>query len=362
MFSRSGFNLSATREISIYRDDFNKTSEIFSSVMIVKTVLMFVCFIILLIAVFSFEVLHKDYIIYIFSFGTIIGNLLFPIWFFQGMENMKHIAILNLISKLMSVILIITVIKNTSDYIYVPLINSIACIVVGLISTLMAARLYKLQIKIPSVSEIRSQIINGWHVFISSVMISFYNLADVFLLGIFTDPITVGYYATGSKLVRAIESGLSGTLAQAVNPHVSRLASLDKKEALLFIQKISKKTLPPVFILSLLLLIFAGQISNLIFGSKFEGSIIVIRMLSFLPFLALTATINCNFYLLAFGYFNKYMRVILASIIVSFSVMFFFLAFTTIKIIGVCIGVLLFALTIIFLTFPIIKKEYPKIQ
>ena len=84
-----GFNLSATREVALNRDNDKKLSEIFSSVMIIKIVYMVLSFIILCTVVFSFEKFSHNWIIYIFAFGVVLGNVLFPVWFFQGMERMK---------------------------------------------------------------------------------------------------------------------------------------------------------------------------------------------------------------------------------------------------------------------------------
>ena len=63
-----GFNLSATREISIYRDNKEKVSEIFSSVMIIKFGLMIISLVILSFLVFTIPKFRNDWLVYFFTF------------------------------------------------------------------------------------------------------------------------------------------------------------------------------------------------------------------------------------------------------------------------------------------------------
>ena len=79
-----GFNLSATREISIHRDNKEKITEIFSTVIMIKVILIIVSFLILSILVFSFEIFLNNYKLYFFTFLMVIGQALFPVWYFQG--------------------------------------------------------------------------------------------------------------------------------------------------------------------------------------------------------------------------------------------------------------------------------------
>ena len=93
--SEYGFNLTATREVSVYRDNKEKIEEIYSAVTSSKVLLGIISFIMLTISMFFIERFAEEYLIIYLTFGIVIGQIFFPIWFFQGIEKMQFITFLN---------------------------------------------------------------------------------------------------------------------------------------------------------------------------------------------------------------------------------------------------------------------------
>lgn len=279
-----GFNLSATREISIHRDSKKKIAEIFNAVMTIKLGLLLLAFLIMSIIVFSFEKFHNEWIIYYLTFGRVVGQVLFPVWFFQGMEKMKYITILNIVAKLIFTVLIFVFIHNKAEYIYVPVINSLGYIIAGFLALWLILKDFHLVFTLPSVENMKYHFQDGWHIFISQVAISLYTVSNTFILGIFTNVTIVGYYAAAEKLIKAIQ-GLLSPVSQTIYPFISKLANESKIKAIGFIRKITLIIGGATFAISCITFIFADIIVKIILGVQYTESVNVLRIISFLPFI-----------------------------------------------------------------------------
>ena len=279
-----GFQLSATRAISINRGKGEKISEIFSSVMMVKFLLWTLSLSILVSLLILIPKFRNNWLLYIFSFGTVLGDLLFPTWFFRGMERMKYITFLDIGTKVASTTCIFIFIRNTQDYLYLPLIGSLRYSMAGILSLGIIFKKFGIRFKPPSIENIISQFKEGWPIFISTIAMGIYSETNAFILGLFAPSTVVGYFSAAKKIISGVLELLT-PLSQTVYPHISKLASESKIEALNFIRRLLFLVGGGMFLISFFIFLFAPLIVKLALGTQYQASITVLRILAFLPFI-----------------------------------------------------------------------------
>lgn len=290
-----GFNLSATREISIHRENKQKVSEIFTSVLIIKFVLMVLSLILLCAVVFSFSKFKSDWQIYFLTFGMVFGQVLFPVWLFQGMERMKYIAFLNIGSKLLFTILIFIVIKKASDYIYVPLINSCGFILAGIFGQYLAFRNFRIRLHLPAINCLSTHFKDSTQFFLSRASVSIFTSSNAFFLGLFTNNAVVGHYSVAEKLYMAFQ-GIYQPLTNTIYPYMAKYRNIP------LYKKIFKYSLLLNSISCILLFVFSRQLVTLLFGSDFRQSVLVLRIFSAALFLVVPAILLGYPFLAALGF------------------------------------------------------------
>ncbi len=307
-----GFNLSATREISLKRDDPERISRIFSSVMIIKSGLLALSLIVLLAVVFSFDRFRADANVYLFSFGLVAGNVLFPVWLFQGMERMKYITYINLAGRIALTAAIFIFISERDRYVLYVILSSATAVLVGVASLLCALKVFKVRFVIPSFDELRKEAIDGWYVFISSISIVLYTSSTTFILGLFTNNTVVGYFSGADKIRQAVQ-GLFTPAFQTLYPYVNKLAHDSKEKALKFMGKeVLSFGLVGGFV-CLLVFVNAEFLVGAILGAEYSASVVLLRILAFAPALIVIGNVLTVQCLLSLGLKKDYSRVYIYS-------------------------------------------------
>lgn len=349
-----GFNLSASRKVAMHASEHDEISEIFWHVTVCKITLAFFGFIITYIACFAIPFIRDQENVILASYGLVIGNILFPVWLFQGKEQMGLSSIANIVSRTLSVPLIFILVKDGQDATLAALITSATAIVGGLISVIILCNKQWISVKKIKLSRLISEYKDGWHVFLSTAAISLYTTSITVILGFVAGPVAVGYFVAADKLRQAVQ-GLLGPVSQAVYPRVNNLMSIEPEQAFKLLRKLFKGFSVAGLILSISIFIFASIAVNLLYGPQYNSSIIVLYIIALCPLLVAISNVLGVQTMLVLGYTKEFSQILIVSGLLCLSILFPLSYFFSEA--GAAWAVLITELSVTLMMFFFIKKK-----
>ncbi len=224
-----GFDLSVTPEIAKNKNDIEIISNQFYSVLILKILLLIFSVLVIIILTIYLSPLYNIKTLLLYSIGNLVGVVLFPTWFFMGMEQMKFITIFNVTSKIVLTLLMFIFVKEKSSYLLIPLFGSIGGILSGVYGFIYCIMFFKIPFRIPSRKTILSVFLDSKNYFLSRIANDGSRYFATILIGLNFSSTLVGYYSLVDKIF-ATSISIGGIGAQALYPFMSR-----KKDINLFL-------------------------------------------------------------------------------------------------------------------------------
>ena len=272
-----GFHISGTRKVAAHRNDPEKLSQIFMATWLTQWILCIAACLIL----FLFARFEKSASYYLLGSTMILGNVLFPIWFLNGLERMKELATLQILTRSIAVPLTFMLISGPKDAPLLLGISGLTGILSGALSIFWIKKNLKLRWQMPTVCLVYAEFKEGRSVFLSTVWISCYT---PIILGSVAGVSAVGYYAFADRF-RNLAQSLLSPISNALFPRLSHLFVQHKQEAKLLLIQSTKIILLISSSISLMLWILAPYIVVIMGGESFEPAIAVLRWMAPLPFI-----------------------------------------------------------------------------
>ncbi len=348
-----GFSISATKEISLCQHDRAEISKVFSSVMTVKLGLAFLSLAILGSAVYFIPKFQSDWLVYVLSFGMVLGNTLFPIWFFQGTEKMKYIADLNIAGGVLTVLLILFSVHGPGDYLMVPLIVSCVSLITGLLGQYIAFKHLGVSFRFPGYTSLRRQVSAGWDIFVSGVAINAYTTTRIFAVGLLTNNAITGFYSIAEKLAGLCQTFPLASFSQALFPRLSKIYHKNKTRAYEFMQRIQLITINISLILLPLIFVFARPIMKIILGGNYPEAVLSFRLLLVSVLLISSNAFRIQF-LLVCGKMSLYARIHVVMAMIGLPIIF--LLIDAFSYVGAAIATIMIEAGILVVTYVIVRR------
>lgn len=285
-----GFHYTAAKEVAQNQDNKIEISLVLSRTIIAQLLILSVCAIILTSLSFLIPYIQTNSLIIWLTFLKLPAHIFFPTWFFQGMEKMKYIAILNVINKSIFTLLIFIFIKDERDFIFYPALISLGYFISAFFAVIIILRKFNVRLYFPSFNELKTAYKCSYNVFLNLLFPNLYNNMSTLLLGFFHGDFIVGIYSAAKRFIQISEKVLD-LFSKTAFPFLARKIQMHHiySQILLIIS----------IAISLLLIIFADKVVIILFGGEFLKTIALLRILAIsIVFIQLNKTYGINYLIL----------------------------------------------------------------
>ena len=300
-FTLLGLNKYGNRKIASIKNDKGLLSKSFYEIYSMQVICFVVCFCAYIIcSLFIFVDREMSLILAIF----VLSSLFDINWFFFGMEMFDKTVIRNTAIKLLTTILIFTLVENQDD------VNKYATIMsVGYLVSQLALWPY-LKSCIDRVyicdMSLKQHWLPNFAMFLPVVAVSLYRILDKIMLGLFSSYEYVGFFENAEKIV-AVPIAVVSALGTVMLPRVTALISEKKYSDVIKYRDLSV-TIVTIFSVGALFgfIGISEVLVKCLYGEDFEMSGIILRYLAFtLIFLGIGDVIRSQ-YLIPYRYDRVY--------------------------------------------------------
>ncbi|MFL9786818.1 flippase [Vibrio cyclitrophicus] len=320
LITEYGFSLTATAEIAKNKTDKKELNRVFWSVINIKLLLAVTSTILAFsLAIIFLEESSKILILACFV-PAAIGNVVYPVWFFLGLGEMKFITLSTLLAKTISIPITFWIVNSPEDVGLAALIQSSTILLSGLISVFLIKRnnyVGKYEFNFYFMKE---TFINGYHVFLGTVSVNLYTSSTVFILGLISGSYFVGLFNAANTLVKSAIS-MFNPIYQALFPKLTETFKRDKIEGFSIVKKTGTLALLLSLLATLPLIVFSSEIIELIVGKGYEDSVLVLKILSATIPLSVVNNILGVQTLLPLGYKKNFLNIVMFGAVLNIVIM-----------------------------------------
>ena len=310
-----GFNITVTKQISIYRNDIEMLNKIVSTTYAVKVIILLVLAIIYFPIIFSIPFLYEYKSIYVYGFFALVGWLLYPQWYFQGIQKMENITYVIIVAKLISLFSILLLVNSDTDFVLVPVINSVSMIIAGLLGFILLYRDFSSFKFKTNFFEIKKTFKAGNTIFFSNISSNMKEYISSFVIGSYLNYSTFAIYDISLRIIRVL-----------IIPSTILVKTIFPEFAVQKSKKMFKKVEMFSFVYSIMIMIVVIILPDSVLKYLIDEDLVIFKKVFYtltimLPLLSFCGT-RGTLKLISFDNEKYFAKGILISIIIYFTLLF----------------------------------------
>ncbi len=238
-----GFNYSATKKISIHRDDCRYVQQVIGRVMTAKVLLVVLGFAAMLVLFLLVPMLREYWALSIGYYLSTAVNIFLPDFVYRGFEEMGQITIRYTIGRFAALAMICFTVWTASDLILVPVSYAAGTVLAALYAFWNLYKTKKIRLSFEPIGSSVSMLREGFVYFLSLITTTALTAFNALVMGALgMDPALIADWTIALQLVTALQA-LNDPITSSLFPHVVK--SRDYSFVL--------KTLIPISILVIIL-------------------------------------------------------------------------------------------------------------
>lgn len=316
-----GFNLSATRTVALVRNDRRSLEETVSAVLLIKVGLLAVSAVLATGVLLLVPKYNPYWQVIAVAFLSVVGSVAFPVWLFQGLQDMRSIMLLTILGRIFCTAAIFITVHGSQDVVFATLWTVAGYPIAGIAAWWVIRRTYRLVLRVPPKQAIYDAFKSGFHVFVSSVMSNVLINGAVLVMGFTVSMSTVGTYAAIEKIAKAAVMAFA-PLTQALYPRTVEHFGRGYREGRLFVVKSGAVVILLAIAATLALAGGAKLAITLVCGNAYTRYYPVLQVLAVWLFLGVLNNILGVQYLLGSGRYRAYSSCFTISAVITFLFLF----------------------------------------
>jgi O-antigen/teichoic acid export membrane protein len=346
-----GINTYAVKEVSLIKNNKRKLNSLVSNVFVFKIALFFFSFLLLFLLVSVFPYFKEIKLLLFLTMWICFFDVIFPKWYFQGLERMKYITYVFVVSKLGSLFLIIFFVKEPNDYILIPIIYGVSSIIAGLGSLVILFKIDRVNFLFPKISDLKILMQRSNTFFISEAAVAVFANSNKVIIGSVLGMNELAYYDLADKIVSVFKHVPLNIVRNSIYPRVVITKNMNiVKNTTLIMGAYS-------IIVIVFIMIFASSIVNIIGGIEMSNSSNILKLFSISIFTTHISNYYITIGLWSFGYEKVFKNLMIYSTLVFLALFVLIWQLKMINIYSITILPIIVDVYLIFHTYYIYKQK-----
>jgi PST family polysaccharide transporter len=286
-----GFHLNGPKRLALLLGDPKRQSTLINEILWTKMALSLALLILLLLAIFVFDLFPNYGLILSFSSIILLGEAFLPMFILQGFDRLSLVSKANAISKLSYLAGIFVFVSTTNDAIWVNFLFGASSLLVNILLLIYVYHQWNLKFAWVFPSKVLARLKENFQFFLSTIAGHVSVHGGFIILSNFVADTELGRYALAQRVAFLLRM-IPVLLTQSILQHASRLYDSDRASFNNYLNRSYKGGLALTLFIGLTFSVVSPWVILVLGGEYVDYSANVLRLLCFIPFLGMLNVAN----------------------------------------------------------------------